>query len=235
MDQGRQDQGCRPFPTHAAPIVAPQKRSGAVHRHAKRRHPPARKNTIPIIPRKSRRAFVQSGFNEVPGTHRTHRAPGRGPHRSLQIRAPGRGPHRSLQIPKLEQIRFKADFWGSVMDCDELRDNQWEHLKGLVPGGAKASGCQDRTTAGSSTLCFGWRAQAGDGVTCLRDLGITIRSSGAITAVVLEAMFEALAREADMEWLMTDSTTVRAHQQAAGARRKKGGRMPRALAAPAVV
>ena len=72
MDQGRQDQGCRPFPTHAAPIVAPQKRSGAVHRHAKRRHPPARKNTIPIIPRKSRRAFVQSGFNEVPGTHRTH-------------------------------------------------------------------------------------------------------------------------------------------------------------------
>jgi hypothetical protein len=37
--------------------------------HAKRRHPPARKNTIPITPpRKSRRAFVQSGFNEVPGS-----------------------------------------------------------------------------------------------------------------------------------------------------------------------
>ena len=52
---------------------------------------------------------------------------------------------------------------------------------------------------------------------------------------VLEAMFEALAREADLEWLMIDSTIVRAHQQAAGARRKKGGRMPRALAAPAEV
>src|SRR3984893_2851002 len=37
--------------------------------HAKRRHPPARKNTIPITPpRKSHRAFVQSGFNEVPGS-----------------------------------------------------------------------------------------------------------------------------------------------------------------------
>ena len=52
---------------------------------------------------------------------------------------------------------------------------------------------------------------------------------------VLEAIFEALAREADMEWLMIDSTIVRAHQQAAGARRKKGARMPRALAVPAVV
>jgi transposase len=52
---------------------------------------------------------------------------------------------------------------------------------------------------------------------------------------VLEAMFEALAREADLEWLMIDSTIVRAHQQAAGARREKGGRMPKAWAAPAVV
>ncbi len=32
---------------------------------------------------------------------------------------------------------------------------------------------------------------------------------------VLDAMFEALAREADMEWLMLDSTIVRAHQHAA--------------------
>ena len=39
-------------------------------------------------------------------------------------------------------------------------------------------------------------------------------------------MFEALAREADMEWLMIDFTIVRAHQHAAGARRKKGGACP---------
>src|SRR6185437_12602538 len=35
------------------------------------------------------------------------------------------------------QIRFNADFWGSAMDCDALRDDQWERLKGFVPGGTK--------------------------------------------------------------------------------------------------
>jgi hypothetical protein len=51
---------------------------------------------------------------------------------------------------------------------------------------------------------------------------------------VLEAMFEALARQADREWLMIDSTIVRAHQQAAGAPEKRGPQ-PRAWAAPEVV
>jgi hypothetical protein len=58
------------------------------------------------------------------------------------------------------------------MDCDELRDDQWERLKALVPGGAKASGVREQTTAGFSTLCFGWRARADDGVTCLHGLGL---------------------------------------------------------------
>jgi transposase len=50
---------------------------------------------------------------------------------------------------------------------------------------------------------------------------------------VLDGILEALAREADLEWLMTDSTIVRAHQHAAGARREKGGLMLRASGAPA--
>ena len=45
---------------------------------------------------------------------------------------------------------------------------------------------------------------------------------------VLDEMLSVLAREADLEWLMIDSTVVRAHQHAAGARKVKGGRMPRA-------
>ena len=45
---------------------------------------------------------------------------------------------------------------------------------------------------------------------------------------VLDAVLAALAREADLEWLMIDSTIVRAHQHAVGARKAKGGRMPRA-------
>ena len=36
---------------------------------------------------------------------------------------------------------------------------------------------------------------------------------------VLDDMLAVLAREADLEWLMIDSTIVRAHQHAAGARR----------------
>ncbi len=44
---------------------------------------------------------------------------------------------------------------------------------------------------------------------------------------VLDQMLADLAREADLEWLMIDSTIVRAHQHAAGARKVKGGRMPR--------
>jgi hypothetical protein len=39
---------------------------------------------------------------------------------------------------------------------------------------------------------------------------------------VLDGILEALAREADPEWLMTDSIIVRAHEHAAGARRQKG-------------
>jgi transposase len=49
---------------------------------------------------------------------------------------------------------------------------------------------------------------------------------------VLDRIFSVLSKEADMEWLMIDSTIVRTHQHAAGARKEKGGRMPRALAAP---
>ena len=43
---------------------------------------------------------------------------------------------------------------------------------------------------------------------------------------VLDQILAALAREADLEWLMIDSTIVRAHQHAAGARGKKGGGCP---------
>jgi transposase len=50
---------------------------------------------------------------------------------------------------------------------------------------------------------------------------------------VFLSLFQALSEDADFDWLMIDSTIVRAHQHAAGARRKKGGLMPRASAAPA--
>jgi transposase len=50
----------------------------------------------------------------------------------------------------------------------------------------------------------------------------------------LDILLQVLTTEADLEWLMIDSTIVRAHQHAAGARIAKGGQMPRAWAAPGV-
>jgi transposase len=58
----------------------------------------------------------------------------------------------------------------------------------------------------------------------------TVKRRRWIEKGVLDEMLAVLAREADLEWLMIDSTIVRAHQHAAGARRSKGGRMPRAWA-----
>ncbi len=43
----------------------------------------------------------------------------------------------------------------------------------------------------------------------------------------LDAFLQALTAEADLKWLMIDSTIVRAHQHAAGARLAKGGGCPR--------
>ena len=54
------------------------------------------------------------------------------------------------------------------------------------------------------------------------------RSDRWIERGVLDGVLAVLSEEADLEWLLLDSTIVRAHQHAAGARLAKGGRMPRA-------
>jgi hypothetical protein len=50
---------------------------------------------------------------------------------------------------------------------------------------------------------------------------------------VLSDILAVLAAEAELEWVCVDATVVRAHQQAAGARREKGALKPRVWAAPA--
>jgi len=52
---------------------------------------------------------------------------------------------------------------------------------------------------------------------------------------LIDRLFEELGRDADLEWLMLDSTVIRAHQHAAGASKKKGARTPRAWAVQGVV
>ena len=123
------------------------------------------------------------------------------------------------------------------MDCDALRDDQWERLEGFVPGGRKGKrGPRSDNRRFLNALL--WMARSGGR---WRDLPKRFGRSDAvkrryyrwIETGVLDAILAALAREADLEWLMIDSTIVRAHQHAAGARRQKGGRMPKALVAPA--
>ena len=123
------------------------------------------------------------------------------------------------------------------MDCDGLRDDQWERLKGFVPGGRKGKR-GPRTDNRRFLNALLWMARSGRRWRDLpRRFGkhetVKRRYYRWIEMGVLDAILAALAREADLEWLMIDSTIVRAHQQAAGARREKGGRMPRALAGPA--
>jgi hypothetical protein len=111
------------------------------------------------------------------------------------------------------------------VECDALRDDQWERLCEFAPGRKREA----RSRHGQSA--FSQRA-ALDG-----SLGCTLaRPSGHlgdyetvkrptyrwIEMSVLDGILEALAREADPERLMTDSIIVRAHEHAAGARRQKG-------------
>jgi len=123
------------------------------------------------------------------------------------------------------------------VDCDGLRDDQWERLKGFVPSGRKGKR-GPRTDNRRFLNALLWMARSGGRWRDLpRRFGkhetVKRRYYRWIEMGVLDAILAALAREADLEWLMIDSTIVRAHQQAAGARREKGGRMPRALAGPA--
>ena len=125
------------------------------------------------------------------------------------------------------------------MDCDGLRDDQWERLKEFAPGGRKGKR-GPRTDNRRFLNALLWMARSGGRWRDLpRRFGkhetVKRRYYRWIEMGVLDAILAALAREADLEWLMIDSTIVRAHQQAAGARRQKGGRMPRALVAPAAV
>ena len=123
------------------------------------------------------------------------------------------------------------------MDCDGLRDDQWERLKEFVPGGRKGKR-GPRTDNRRFLNALLWMARSGGRWRDLPErLGdyetVKRRYYRWIEMGVLDAILAALSREAALEWLMIDSTIVRAHQQAAGACRQKGGRMPRALVAPA--
>ena len=122
-------------------------------------------------------------------------------------------------------------------DPDALRNDQWERLRDLIPGGRagqRGLRCDNRRFVEALL----WMARSGGRWRDLPErLGdpqtVKRRYYRWIERGVLDGVLAALNAEADLEWLLIDSTIVRAHQHAAGARLSKGGRMPRAWAAPA--
>lgn len=125
------------------------------------------------------------------------------------------------------------------MDGEVLRDDQWEQVKPFVPGGRKGK----RGPRSDGRRFFDallWMARSG---ARWRDLPERFgpyqtakrRYYHWIEMGVFDRLFEAVARDPDLEWLMLDATVIRANAQAAGARRKRGELKPRLSAARAVV
>ena len=116
------------------------------------------------------------------------------------------------------------------MEGELLRDDQWERIKPFVPGGRK--GKRGPRSDGRRFLnALLWIARSG---ARWRDLPERFgpyqtakrRYYRWIEMGVFDRLFEAIASQPDLEWLMIDAT-VRAQAQAAGARRKRGDRKPR--------
>ncbi len=112
------------------------------------------------------------------------------------------------------------------VDVDGLRDDQWERLRDLVPGGRagqRGPRCNNRLFVDALL----WMARSG---TRWRDLperygdhqAVKRRYYRWVERDALGGFLAVLASDADLEWLLIDSTVVRAHQHAASARRVKG-------------
>ena len=116
---------------------------------------------------------------------------------------------------------------------DELSDEQWARLEPFVPGGRKGRrGPRSNNRRFVNALI--WMARSGGR---WRDLPeryghyqtVKRRYYRWIDNGVLDQLFEALAKEADLDWVAVDSTSIRAQAQAAGAPLKRGALRPRAL------
>lgn len=116
---------------------------------------------------------------------------------------------------------------------EELSDAQWSRLEDFVPGGRRGRrGPRSDNRRFLNALI--WMARSG---ARWRDLPERYgpyqtakrRYYRWIDNGVLDRVFEALAKEADLDWVAVDSTSIRAQAQAAGAPLKRGALRPRAL------
>jgi transposase len=135
-------------------------------------------------------------------------------------------------------VLIQGCFLEAALEGEVLRDDQWARIEPFVPGGRKGKR-GPRSNGRLFVDALLWMARSG---ARWRDLperfGPYPRAKQRyyrwLKAGVLARIFEAVAAEPDLEWVMLDATVIRAHAQAAGARRKRGDRTPRRLAAHAV-
>ena len=123
-------------------------------------------------------------------------------------------------------------------DPDCLTDDQWARLAPLMPGGSKGKR-GPRTDNRLFMDALLWMARSGARWRDLPDRfgdyrTVKRRYYDWVEHGVLVGLFKTLSEDGDLEWLSIDATVTRAHQHASGARREKGGLMPKALAAPRV-
>ena len=116
----------------------------------------------------------------------------------------------------------------------ELRDDQWERIAGLLPGKATDRGvtAKDNRLFVDAVL---WIARSGSHWRELPEMfgnwnSVFTRYNRWAKANVWERVFQALSGDPDFEYVLMDSTVVRAHQHSAGA--KGGMRRRKPLADP---
>jgi len=124
------------------------------------------------------------------------------------------------------------------MDRQELRDDQWAIIEPFVPGGRKGRR-GPRSNGRRFINGLLWLARSG---ARWKDLPVRFGAYQTIKRRyyrwiengVIEKIFNALAGEADFEWIQIDATIIRAHKHAAGAPLKRGALHPRDWAVPRV-
>ena len=109
-----------------------------------------------------------------------------------------------------------------------LTDAQWARLAPLLPGRAGTSGGRGRDNRQFVEAVL-WLARNGARWRALpQERGnwhtVYTRCQRWARAGVWQRVFEAVQDEAALHTLLLDSTTVRAHQHASGARKKTGGK-----------
>jgi transposase len=116
------------------------------------------------------------------------------------------------------------------VEGEVLRNDQWEILRGFVPGGRKGK----RGPRSDGRRFFDailWLARSGGR---WRDLPerfgpyqtVKRRYYRWIEQGVFDRIFDAVSTDPDMEWIAIDATVIRAQAQAAGAPLKRGPGSP---------